>query len=263
MKVKCFLAALAALVLLFSVSAVQAQQTPAAAPAAKADVSILVRTTAHWDKRAGAGAIPPIVRNTEAYLKYKGITIGDQNNSRFWLTLVLDYAVMHGDVVIMSLSEAKGGSVWQSDKLTGEAIPMQALFDTTPNPVSMDTLFTRMHAVLDAHIDSIAMYRPAEEAPAPAAEKEAPAAAADAPVVDLPKLSITSLPISADIEIDGKFMGNAPAEIGLTPGEHLIVISKKGYEKWQRKMTLAPGTSTLNVELDRKAPQQQSAVQEP
>jgi PEGA domain len=254
MKAKCFLAVLAALVLFFSVSTVQAQQAAAVAPGAKADVAILVRTTAHWDKRAGAGAVAPIVRNTEAYLKYKGITIGDQNNSRFWLTLVLDYAVMHGDVVIMSLSEAKGGSQWQTDKLTGEAIPMQALFDTTPNPVSMDTLFSRMHAVLDAHIDSIAMYRPAEEAPAPVADKEAPAPAADPAAVDLPKLSITSLPVSADIEIDGNFMGNAPAEIGLAAGDHVIVVSKKGYEPWQRKMKLAPGTTSLNVELDKKTP---------
>ena len=254
MKARLFLGVLAALVLLFSASAAQAQQAAAVAPGAKADVAILVRTTAHWDKRTGAGGIPPIVRNTEAYLKYKGITIGDQNNSRFWLTLVLDTAAMHGTVVIMSLSEAKGGSLWQSDKLTGEAIPMQALFDTTPNPVSMDTLFSRMHAVLDAHIDSIAMYRPAEEAPAPAAGKEEPAPAAEPAAADLPRLSITSLPVSADIEIDGNFIGNAPAEIGLAAGEHVIVVSKKGYEPWQRKMKLAPGSTSLNVELDKKAP---------
>lgn len=254
MKARLFLGVLAALVLLFSVSAAQAQGAQATAPGAKADVAILVRTTAHWDKRTGAGGIPPIVRNTEAYLKYKGITIGDQNNSRFWLTLVLDTAAMHGTVVIMSLSEAKGGSLWQTGKLTGEAIPMQALFDTTPNPISMDTLFTRMHAVLDEHIDSIAMYRPAEDAPAPVADKEAPAPAAEPAAVDLPRLSITSLPVSADIEIDGNFIGNAPAEIGLAAGEHVIVVSKKGYEPWQRKMKLAPGSTSLNVELDKKAP---------
>jgi len=254
MKAKYCVAVLAALVLLFSVSAVQAQGAQATAPGAKADVAILVKTTAHWDKRTGAAGIPPIVRNTEAYLKYKGITIGAQNNSRFWLTLVLDTAVAHGTVVIMSLSEAGGGSLWQSDKLTGEAIPMQAFFDTTPNPVSMDTMFSRMHAVLDEHIDSIAMYRPAEEAPAPVEDKEAPAQApaADAPAADLPKLSITSLPVSADIEIDGNFMGNAPAEIGIAAGDHVVVVSKKGYEPWQRKMKLAPGTTSLNVELDKK-----------
>jgi hypothetical protein len=154
----------------------------------------------------------------------------------------------------MSLSEAKGGSLWQTEKLTGEAIPMQALFDTTPNPISMDTLFSRMHAVLDEHIASIAMYRPAEDAPAPVADKEEPAPAAEPAAVDLPKLSITSLPVSADIEIDGNFMGNAPAEIGLAAGDHVIVVSKKGYEPWQRKMKLAPGTTSLNVELDKKTP---------
>lgn len=254
MNAKCFLAALAALVLLFSVSAVQAQQASAAAPGVKADVAIFARTTAHWDKRTGAGGIPPIVRNTEAYLKYKGITVGNKDNSRFWLTLVLDSATLHGTVVIMSLAEAGGNSLWQTEKLTGEAIPMQALFDTTPNPISMDTLFSRMHAVIDEHIDAIAMYRPVEEAPAPVADKEAPTPATDTPAADLPKLSITSLPVSADIEIDGNFMGNAPAEIGLAAGEHVIVVSKKGYEPWQRKMKLAPGSTSLNVELDKKAP---------
>jgi hypothetical protein len=254
MKARLFLGVLAALVLFFAVSAAQAQGAQATAPGVKADVAIFTKTTAHWDKRTGAGGIPPIVRNTEAYLKYKGITIGNKDNSRFWLTLVLDTAVAHGTVVIMSLSEAGGGSLWQSDKLTGEAIPMQAFFDTTPNPVSMDTMFSRMHAVLDEHIDAIAMYRPAEEAPAPVADKEASTPATDAPAADLPKLSITSLPVSADIEIDGKFMGNAPAEIGLAAGEHAIVVSKKGYEPWQRKMTLAPGSTSLNVELDKKTP---------
>ena len=179
MKARVFLVVLAALVLFFSVSAAQAQGAQATAPGAKADVAILTKTTAHWDKRTGAGGIPPIVRNTEAYLKYKGITVGNKDNSRFWLTLVLDSATLHGTVVIMSLAEAGGSSLWQTDKLTGEAIPMQALFDTTPNPISMDTLFSRMHAVIDEHLDAIAMYRPAEDAPAPAADKEAPAPATD------------------------------------------------------------------------------------
>ncbi len=133
MKAKFFLAVLVALVLLLSVSAVQAQQTPAAAPGAKVDVAILVRTTAHWDKRAGAGAIPPIVKNTEAYLKYKGITIGNKDNSRFWLTLVLDSAIAHGTIVIMSLSEAAGGSLWQSDKLPGK--PFRCKRFLTPHPI--------------------------------------------------------------------------------------------------------------------------------
>ncbi len=253
MKAKSVMAVLAALVLFFTVSGVQAQQASATASGVKADVAIFTKTTPHWDKRVGANGLPPIVRNVEAYLKYKGLTVGNKENSRFWLTLVVDSAALHGTVVVMSLAEAQGNSLWQTDKLTGEAIPMQGLFDNTPNPVSMDTLYSRMHTVLDEHIDSIAMYRPAADAPAPVAEKEAPAPAVETQAVELSKISITSNPFAADIEVDGKFMGNAPAEIGLAPGEYTIVVSKKGYEPWQRKMTVAPGIVTLNVELDKKA----------
>jgi hypothetical protein len=251
------LAISAALVLSFSVSAVQAQDARAMGrmqeSAVKADVAILTTTTPHWDKRVGVAGIAPIVKNTEAYLRYKGLTVGNKENSRFWLNLNLDFAAMHATVIIMSLAEAGGGSVWQTDKLTGEAIPMQALFDTTPNPTSMDTLYSRMHAVIDEHLDGILMFRPVEDAPAPVTDKQAPTSATDAPAADLPSLLITSSPESAEIEVDGNFMGNTPAEMGLAAGQHVIVVSKKGYEPWQRKMTLAPGKASLSVELDKKA----------
>ena len=254
MKARLFSVALAALVLFFSVSALDAQQVRSRAAAGKADVAILTKTTPHWDKRVGAAGLPPIVKNTAAYLKYKGVTVGEKENSRFCLTLIVDSAALHGTVIIVSMEDAEGNALWQTGKLTGEAIPMQALFDTTPNPISMDTLYSRMHSVIDEHLDGILMYRPAEEAPAPVAEKEVSAPATDAPAVERSKLSVTSVPFAADIEVNGKFMGNAPSEIGLTPGEYLIVVSKKGYEPWQRKMTLAPGTATLNVELEKKNP---------
>ncbi len=63
------------------------------------------------------------------------------------------------------------------------------------------------------------------------------------------KLSVTSAPSSAEIEIDGEFMGNTPSVLEVNPGEHSIAVRKAGYKTWGKKVKLAPGEITLNAEL--------------
>jgi hypothetical protein len=62
-------------------------------------------------------------------------------------------------------------------------------------------------------------------------------------------LDITSTPDGADIEIDGAFTGNTPAKLNLPPGDHTIAVKKSGYQPWERKMHLVPGSVTLKAEL--------------
>jgi len=64
-------------------------------------------------------------------------------------------------------------------------------------------------------------------------------------------ISIISNPAGADIEVDGKFLGNTPAELPLSPGRRTIKLSKKGYKGYQRTVEVLPeGTQRVAVELE-------------
>lgn len=65
-------------------------------------------------------------------------------------------------------------------------------------------------------------------------------------------ISVRSNPDGADIEIDGKFIGNTPSAIPIKPGEYRVVVRKPGYEIWERTVTVPPGSSiTLDALLER------------
>jgi hypothetical protein len=86
-------------------------------------------------------------------------------------------------------------------------------------------------------------------APAPAG---VPATAAPPPLVTSGKLSIVSIPDSADIELDGNFVGNTPSDIQAAEGEHAITVKKTGFKDWERKIKVSGGSSVrLNAELEK------------
>jgi hypothetical protein len=62
-------------------------------------------------------------------------------------------------------------------------------------------------------------------------------------------VQVTSQPAGADIEIDGAFMGSTPSAVELTPGDHTVRVTKKGYQSWQRKIRVTAGDITLAAEL--------------
>jgi len=83
-------------------------------------------------------------------------------------------------------------------------------------------------------------------------ETNAPAPAA-APAVSTAKLSIASTPAGADIDVDGNFSGNTPSDVQVPPGEHAIKVKKTGYKAWERKLTVAAGSSIhLDAELEKE-----------
>lgn len=61
-------------------------------------------------------------------------------------------------------------------------------------------------------------------------------------------VTVNSNVASADIEIDGAFVGNAPATVQLTPGVHTVVV-RNGGQVWQRQVQITGGTITLNAQL--------------
>jgi hypothetical protein len=60
------------------------------------------------------------------------------------------------------------------------------------------------------------------------------------------RCNFASTPPGAEITLDGKYVGNTPSEIGLTPGTHLVVLSMPGFAPWKRELTVA-ADSLVNV----------------
>ena len=86
-----------------------------------------------------------------------------------------------------------------------------------------------------------------------AAKAEVPvgtAAVATAMVAEKAKISVSSTPAGADIEIDRNFVGNTPSVVEVEAGKREVKVTKKGYAPWSRTLTVTGGTITLNVELE-------------
>jgi hypothetical protein len=66
------------------------------------------------------------------------------------------------------------------------------------------------------------------------------------------KVSFTSTPPGADIEVDGSFVGNTPSSVELAPGEHSVEIKKTGYNTWARKLKVMSGDIKLNADLEKE-----------
>jgi hypothetical protein len=63
---------------------------------------------------------------------------------------------------------------------------------------------------------------------------------------------VGSDPNSADIYVDGKFLGDAPASLTLAPGKHAIRLSLNGYKDWTRDISvLASSKVNLNAALEK------------
>jgi hypothetical protein len=79
------------------------------------------------------------------------------------------------------------------------------------------------------------------------------ATAVAASVADPPTtVSISSTPPSAEVEVDGKFVGNTPSSVSLSAGEHAVKITKQGFKPWERKLTVSGGSANVNAELEQE-----------
>jgi hypothetical protein len=65
-------------------------------------------------------------------------------------------------------------------------------------------------------------------------------------------VNVSSTPASADVEVDGKFVGNTPSSVPVSVGEHSVKVSKKGFQPWERKLTVSGGSVNVNAELEQE-----------
>jgi|SRR5579884_3193707 len=62
----------------------------------------------------------------------------------------------------------------------------------------------------------------------------------------------TSTPPKAEVDVDGEYWGTTPTSdlTRLSEGEHIVTVRKVGYQKWERKISLAAGEDrTIAAEL--------------
>ena len=65
------------------------------------------------------------------------------------------------------------------------------------------------------------------------------------------KISVSSTPANADIELDGSFVGSTPSVIDVPAGDHSVVVKKSGYKPWERKMKVTGGVVNISAELEK------------
>ena len=65
-----------------------------------------------------------------------------------------------------------------------------------------------------------------------------------------PEVEIMSTPDGADIEVDGLFVGTTPSTFGLPSGQHTIIIEKRGWKRWERKLKVTKGLVTVAADLE-------------
>ena len=68
-------------------------------------------------------------------------------------------------------------------------------------------------------------------------------------------LSITSVPDAAEIYIDGKFFGNAPATLKLSSGSHVITLKSAGLADYSRTIEIL-NSSKATLKANFEAPAQ-------
>jgi S1-C subfamily serine protease len=60
------------------------------------------------------------------------------------------------------------------------------------------------------------------------------------------RLQVASSVADADVYIDGKFVGNAPSTVPLSPGDHTVEVKASKFADWKRTISVTDG-SDLNV----------------
>jgi hypothetical protein len=96
----------------------------------------------------------------------------------------------------------------------------------------------------DMHLDMAKM--------APAGTVVAPVGGATAAVATEASVAVDSSVASADIEVDGNFVGSTPSTVNVLPGQHTFVVKKKGYADWSRSMMVSGNAAHLSAELEAK-----------
>ena len=148
------------------------------------------------------------------------------------------------DYVVLLGHEGGKGLIKRDNKM--------AVFNKDGDSIVSHSTRSLGNSVKDA-CDAIMADWPARAAKNAAAEEAQPSSVADSSMEppSAKKISVSSIPPNADIEVDGNFVGNTPSLIEVTPGEHSVVVKKAGYKIWERKLRVTGGSVNVSAELEK------------
>jgi hypothetical protein len=89
--------------------------------------------------------------------------------------------------------------------------------------------------------------------PSPAAAPAVASSATTTPSQDQTtgaQLELTSNPDGAEIEIDGYFVGSTPSTLGVTAGQHQLLVKKSGFKPWEKKVVVSSGHVRIDATLE-------------
>ena len=88
---------------------------------------------------------------------------------------------------------------------------------------------------------------------APTESEPATSPAAPTGVSTTGTVEVHSTPEGAEVYVDGTFIGNAPATLKLSPGQHTIRVTQSGYKEWSREIGVQAGSQAhLAAALDKQ-----------
>jgi|SRR5215467_5099975 len=70
----------------------------------------------------------------------------------------------------------------------------------------------------------------------------------------LVSVAISSSPAGAEIDLDGSFVGNTPETLKVPSGDHLVVLRKRGYRIWERRLRIASEVVNITADLEPGTP---------
>ena len=86
--------------------------------------------------------------------------------------------------------------------------------------------------------------------PAPA---PSPAPLQPKPAPPPPTLEVWSSPAGADIYLDGNYIGRTPYSAAVPPGEHTVILRKKDFGSYERKVQVQTGKLRVGGYLEQRA----------
>ena len=64
------------------------------------------------------------------------------------------------------------------------------------------------------------------------------------------EINITSTPPGAEVQIDGVFVGSTPSTLGVSSGDHVVTVIKRGFKPWERKVKITTGKVEITSDLE-------------
>lgn len=125
--------------------------------------------------------------------------------------------------------------------------PVHAVIEEAAEWINSGGLSQAERLVVESTTPSTNLKAPLPTAATVPADSNAPEAATSGAVAAV--LDISSNPTAAEIEIDGAFVGNTPASVEVSPGDHMLTITKNGFVSWERKLKAMPGHVSVSPEL--------------